>query len=150
MIDTCSFPNSEGQFDNQPHMHTAYEYASPTTICTGNTSSTPITSPFGVDSEMAVWMYQTTDTAGLVQLNADKNPMMSAVPQTAVTGADCTQFRGALSLTPALYWIPIKEAVYLTSSAFTGTFTLVLVWRRLARMSIPAMGVAANWGDLTA
>ena len=141
--------NVEGQFNNQPLQMTSYEYSIPTTICTGNTSSTPVTSPFGVDSEVAVYSFQSADTAGLVQLNFDRNPMLASVPQTPVTGTDGMQFRAPLTMTPDLYWLPVKDAVFLTASAFTGTFTLILVWRRAAQMSVPSFGIDRNWGDLT-
>lgn len=125
-----------------------YEYSKPITIECGINGEATLYSAFGTDSEAALLYYATADTAGSLAITFDG---MSGTPnaQTSQQGMVGYQFSGPTTIAPQLYWIPVKDTIKLVTSGFTKTYTLVIVWRRCADVTIPQSS-PVHYGDLTA
>jgi len=128
---------SQGQFDFLPSDSPMYEYSTLISFSSATNGTFPLTSSFGVDSELTFYALICTDSAGRVAIVADTSP--TAYSQFQPAGVPGVLLAGVFSLTPATLWIPVKDALNIQISGLaTGNVQIVCQWRMRADMVLPS------------
>ena len=129
----------ENQFNNQPLPSTKYEYAQPRSFVVGN-GHTKIDNPFGVDCEVALTHFITTDGGAIFDLCFDIDAPNPSNIQTGAQGMLGFHFSGPFQSgidIPVLY-VPVKDFVAVNIQGLTtGNVLYGLSFRRHAVMYLP-------------